>query len=40
MLAQGLRREHHVPVAMLCVVCDAILVAAGVFGLANVLAQN
>jgi L-lysine exporter family protein LysE/ArgO len=39
-LAQGLRREHHVPVAMLCVVCDAILVAAGVFGLANVLAQN
>jgi L-lysine exporter family protein LysE/ArgO len=39
-LAQGLRREHHLPVAMLCVVCDAILVAAGVFGLANVLAQN
>ncbi|KPX01804.1 LysE/ArgO family amino acid transporter [Pseudomonas savastanoi] len=39
-LAQGLRREHHVPVAMLCIVCDAILVAAGVFGLANVLAQN
>ena len=39
-LAQGLRREHHFPVAMLCVVCDAILVTAGVFGLANVLAQN
>ena len=39
-LAQGQRREHHVPVAMLCIVCDAILVAAGVFGLANVLAQN
>ncbi|KPX51042.1 LysE/ArgO family amino acid transporter [Pseudomonas ficuserectae] len=39
-LAQGLRREHHVPVALLCIVCDAILVAAGVFGLANVLAQN
>ncbi|WP_440063639.1 LysE/ArgO family amino acid transporter [Pseudomonas syringae] len=39
-LAQGLRREHHVAVAMLCIVCDAILVAAGVFGLANVLAQN
>ncbi|WP_434679916.1 amino acid transporter [Pseudomonas sp. R1-18] len=39
-LAQSLRREHHLPVAMLCVVCDAILVAAGVFGLANVLAQN
>ncbi|WP_440811090.1 LysE/ArgO family amino acid transporter [Pseudomonas syringae] len=39
-LAQGLRREHHVAVAMLCIVCDALLVAAGVFGLANVLAQN
>ncbi|MCI3946946.1 lysine transporter LysE [Pseudomonas syringae] len=39
-LAQGLRREHHVPVALLCILCDAILVAVGVFGLANVLAQN
>ncbi|WP_397451491.1 LysE/ArgO family amino acid transporter [Pseudomonas sp. NA-150] len=39
-LAQGLRREHHVPVALLCIVCDALLVAAGVFGLANLLAQN
>ncbi|MEE3635220.1 LysE/ArgO family amino acid transporter [Pseudomonas sp. AL 58] len=39
-LAQSLRREHHLPVAMLCVLCDAILVAAGVFGLATVLAQN
>lgn len=39
-LAQSLRREHHLPVAALCVVCDALLVAAGVFGLANLLAQN
>lgn len=39
-LAQSLRREHHLPVAILCVVCDALLVAAGVFGLATVLAQN
>lgn len=39
-LAQSLRREHHLPVAMLCIVCDAILVAAGVFGLAQVLAQS
>jgi L-lysine exporter family protein LysE/ArgO len=39
-LAQSLRREHHVSVALLCIVCDAILVAAGVFGLANVLAHN
>ncbi|KPZ20566.1 Amino acid transporter LysE [Pseudomonas coronafaciens pv. zizaniae] len=39
-LAQGLRREHAAPVALLCIVCDVILVAAGVFGLASVLAAN
>ena len=39
-LAQSLRREHHLPVAAVCVVCDALLVAAGVFGLATILAQN
>ena len=39
-LAQSLRREHHLPVALVCIVCDAILIAAGVFGLANLLAQN
>ena len=39
-LAQSLRREHHLPVAALCVICDALLVAAGVFGLATVLAQS
>ena len=39
-LAQSLRREHHLPVAACCVVCDALLVAAGVFGLATILAQN
>lgn len=37
-LAQSLRREHHLPVAALCVLCDALLVSAGVFGLASVLA--
>lgn len=39
-LAQSLRREHHLPVAALCVVCDVVLVSAGVFGLATVLAQS
>ena len=39
-LAQSLRREHHLPVATLCVVCDALLVTAGVFGLATLLAQS
>jgi L-lysine exporter family protein LysE/ArgO len=39
-LAQGLRREHHLAVAALCILCDVLLVSAGVFGLATVLAQN
>lgn len=39
-LAQSLRREHHLLIAGLCVLCDAVLVAAGVFGLANLLLQS
>ncbi len=39
-LAQSLRREHHLPVAALCFVCDALLVAAGVFGLAALLTES
>ena len=39
-LAQSLRRERHLPVAAFCVICDALLVAAGVFGLATILAQS
>jgi len=36
-LAQGLRREHHLPAAMVCMVCDAVLIMAGIFGLARLL---
>lgn len=39
-LAQGLKREHHLSVALLCVVCDALLVAVGVFGLAELLSRD
>ncbi len=39
-LAQSLRREHHIPVAALCILCDILLVSVGVFGLAAVLAEN
>src|SRR5690606_31038868 len=38
-LAQSLRREHHVSVALVCMTCDAILITAGVFGLATLLQQ-
>ena len=39
-LAQSLRREHHLPVALLCFLCDAVLISAGVFGLATLLLQS
>lgn len=39
-LAQGLRREHHLPAAALCILCDALLISAGVFGLASVLLHS
>ncbi|WP_217476634.1 LysE/ArgO family amino acid transporter [Stutzerimonas stutzeri] len=39
-LAQSLRREHHLSVAALCILCDVVLVSAGVFGLAAVLAAS
>lgn len=39
-LAQSLRREHHLPVAALCIACDVLLVSVGVFGLAALLASN
>ena len=31
-LAQSLRREHHLPVAALCIVCDVLLVSLGCSG--------
>ncbi|WP_028239720.1 LysE/ArgO family amino acid transporter [Stutzerimonas azotifigens] len=39
-LAQSLRREHHLAVAALCILCDILLVCAGVFGLASLLTQS
>lgn len=39
-LSQSLRREHHVAVALLCILCDAALITAGVFGLASILTQS
>lgn len=37
-LAQGVRREHHLPVALTCAVCDALLIAAGLAGMGAALA--
>lgn len=39
-LAQGLRREHHISAALICMSCDAILIMAGTFGLAALLQSH
>ncbi|MEH6566163.1 MAG: LysE/ArgO family amino acid transporter [Halopseudomonas sp.] len=39
-LAQGLRREHHISVALICMSCDAVLIVAGIFGLAALLQSH
>ncbi|MFK8043612.1 LysE/ArgO family amino acid transporter [Congregibacter sp.] len=38
-LRQGLRREHVASVVLLCALADAILISAGVFGLAKALGE-
>ena len=39
-LRQGLRREHVGPIVALCAACDALLMTAGVAGLAQLLGQR
>jgi L-lysine exporter family protein LysE/ArgO len=39
-LRQGLRREHVTSVVLFCALADAVLIAAGVFGMAKVLGEN
>lgn len=39
-LRQGLRREHVVPVVLFCAVVDALLISAGVLGMAQALGES
>lgn len=39
-LGQSLRREHHWPVAFFCLICDAVMMSAGVLGVAFFLEQH
>lgn len=39
-LGQSLKREHHYSAALLCMFCDALLIMAGTFGLAALLADS
>ncbi|MDM1716518.1 LysE/ArgO family amino acid transporter [Thiopseudomonas alkaliphila] len=39
-LSQALRREHHLVIALVCVLCDVVLISLGVFGLAQIFATH
>ena len=39
-LTQGVGRNHHVAVAALCILCDAILISFGVTGVGTIVATN
>ena len=39
-LRQGLRREHVAPVVLLCALADAVLITAGVLGMAQALGER
>ncbi|WP_022962831.1 LysE/ArgO family amino acid transporter [Halopseudomonas pelagia] len=39
-LGQSLKREYHLSAALLCMICDAVLIAAGTFGLGRLLQEH
>ncbi len=39
-LTQGVRRNHHLAVAALCILCDGILITLGVTGVGTMVAAN
>ncbi len=40
LLTQGLRRQHHLLVATICIICDISLIFAGVMGLGTLIVSN
>ena len=39
-LSQGVRGNHHVTVALICILCDAIFITAGVAGIGGTVSAN
>jgi L-lysine exporter family protein LysE/ArgO len=39
-LSQGILRNHHVIIALICVVCDAVFISAGVAGFGTTVSNN
>jgi L-lysine exporter family protein LysE/ArgO len=39
-LCQGVRRNHHLIIAVLCIVCDAVFISAGVIGFGRAISAS
>ena len=39
-LSQGVRRNHHLAIAFVCIICDALLICAGVAGFGTAVSTN
>ena len=39
-LSQGVRRNHHLVIAVLCILCDAIFITAGVIGFGRAISAS
>lgn len=39
-LSQGVRRNHHFIIALICIVCDAVFISAGVAGFGTFVSTN
>ncbi len=39
-LSQGVRGNHHVAIALICILCDAIFITAGVAGIGGTVSAN
>ncbi|MFW2367907.1 MAG: LysE/ArgO family amino acid transporter [Desulforhopalus sp.] len=39
-LSQGVRRNHHFIIALICIICDAVFISAGVAGFGTAVSSN
>ena len=39
-LSQGVRRNHHLLIALICIVCDAVFISAGIAGFGTAVSAN
>lgn len=39
-LSQGVRKNHHFVIALICIVCDVVFISAGIAGFGNAVSTN